>query len=115
MLATTKTDFQLQTEASFSFGSFRRVGEAWRHLISFNDGALLTWLGNSALYCGVALVITLVVVIPAAYALGLSEFRGRKLLLSTSTRRDDPAGAPRCVLPCSSRSTQSTSSGRHGR
>ena len=84
MLATTKSDFQLQTEAPFSFGSIHRVSAAWRHLISFNDGALLVWLGNSALYCGVALVITLVVVIPAAYAMGLTEFRGRKLLLSTT-------------------------------
>lgn len=84
ILATTKTDFQLQTEAPFSFGSFHRVVVAWRNLMSFNDGALITWLGNSALYCGLAVLLTLAVGIPAAYAMGLSEFRGRKLLLGTT-------------------------------
>jgi len=43
---------------------------------------IFTWLGNSVLYTGVALVITLVVTIPAGYALGLMQFKLRRTLLA---------------------------------
>ncbi len=42
---------------------------------------MTTWIGNSALYAIGALVITLLVSIPAGYALALTEFRLRQALL----------------------------------
>jgi multiple sugar transport system permease protein len=84
LLATTKSDLALQTHSSLSFGSIHGVAVAWKHLIAFNDGAMLLWMRNSAFYSGVAVLITLAVSLPAGYAMGLTEFRGRKLLLATT-------------------------------
>ena len=53
----------------------------WNALTAFGDNAIFLWLGNSALYAFLALVITLGVAIPAGYALAMTEFRGRRTLL----------------------------------
>ena len=85
LLAPTKSDTQiirLNGESSFSFGSFEQLAENWNSLVTFQDGVIFTWLGNSVFYTGVALVITLVVTIPAGYALGLMEFKLRRPLLA---------------------------------
>ena len=50
-------------------------------MFGFQDGAVTAWIGNSALYAVGALVIALVAGIPAGYALALTEFRFRRLLL----------------------------------
>jgi multiple sugar transport system permease protein len=84
MLATTKTDFALQVRSPYAFGSLHEVAVAWRHLMSFNDHALLLWLRNSLFYSGVAMLITLALSVPAGYATALTEFRGRRLLLGTT-------------------------------
>ena len=38
-----------------SFGSFDQLAENWNELVTFQDGIIWTWLGNSVLYSGVAL------------------------------------------------------------
>ncbi|MEU6261297.1 carbohydrate ABC transporter permease [Streptomyces sp. NPDC047043] len=81
LLAATKTDQQLVHGNPLSFGSWHALKANWHALDSFQDGAILTWLGNSALYAGVSLVITLCVAVPAGYALAMTEFRGRHVLL----------------------------------
>jgi multiple sugar transport system permease protein len=81
LLAPTKTDFALNAQAPYSFGSFHRIAVSWHHLISFNDGALLVWLRNSVVYSLVAVAITLSVSIPAGYAMAVIDFWGRRLLL----------------------------------
>ncbi|WEH20088.1 carbohydrate ABC transporter permease [Streptomyces sp. VNUA24] len=81
LLAATKTDHQLVHGNPLSFGSWHTLKANWHALDSFQDGAILTWLGNSALYAGVSLVITLCVAVPAGYALAMTEFRGRHILL----------------------------------
>jgi multiple sugar transport system permease protein len=81
LLAATKTDDQLVHDNPLSFGSLRALGDNWSALTSFGDNTIMLWLGNSALYTGLALVITLCVAIPAGYALALTEFRGRRTLL----------------------------------
>jgi multiple sugar transport system permease protein len=53
-------------------------------VLAFQDGAVKTWMLNSVVYAGLALVITLAVSIPAGYALAKMEFRGRRLLLVTT-------------------------------
>jgi len=84
LIAPSKTDRQMLLDAPFSFGSLQTVADNWQSLVSFQDGLLWTWIGNSAFYCIAALAITLVTSIPAGYALALTEFRGRKALLATT-------------------------------
>ncbi|MFF4750381.1 carbohydrate ABC transporter permease [Streptomyces sp. NPDC002514] len=84
LLAPSKTAGQIVHDNPLSFGSFGRIGEAWRHLFSFEDGAVLLWLRNSAVYSGGSLVLTLLTSVPAGYALALTKFRGRKTLLAVT-------------------------------
>lgn len=87
LLSPTKSETQLNGlhgEAPFSFGSFDQLATNWNSLIGFQDGIIWTWLGNSVFYSGVALVITIIVTIPAGYALAMTDFRGRRLLLVTT-------------------------------
>jgi multiple sugar transport system permease protein len=84
VLAPTKTDVQLVRDFPLSFGSFEQVGTVWNNLVSFQNGVLLTWLKNSAVYSLGSLAITLVTSIPAGYGLALTKFRGRRVLLTTT-------------------------------
>ncbi|MFF2522889.1 carbohydrate ABC transporter permease [Streptomyces liangshanensis] len=84
LLAPTKTAAQITHDSPLSFGSFAQIGRAWHHLVDFQDGALLLWLRNSAVYSGGSLILTLVTSVPAGYALALTRFRGRKLLLTVT-------------------------------
>ncbi|WP_369264161.1 carbohydrate ABC transporter permease [Streptomyces sp. R35] len=81
VLAATKTDQQLVHDNPLSFGSFHALKTNWDALTAFQDNAVMQWLGNSALYAVISLVITLGVAIPAGYALAMTEFRGRHTLL----------------------------------
>ncbi len=84
LLAPTKSTTGLNGlngEGPFSFGSFGQLAENWNTLVTFQDGIIWTWLGNSVLYSGAALVLTIVVTIPAGYALAMTNFRFRRLLL----------------------------------
>ena len=81
LLAATKTDQQLVHDNPLSFGSFHALKANWHALTAFQDNAVMQWLGNSALYAVISLVITLGVAIPAGYALAMTEFRGRHTLL----------------------------------
>jgi multiple sugar transport system permease protein len=87
VLAATRSTSQLNGlhgEQPFSFGSFAQLAENWDGLVGFQHGIIWTWLGNSVLYAGVALVLTLVVTIPAGYALAMFTFRFRRVLLITT-------------------------------
>jgi multiple sugar transport system permease protein len=84
LLAPTKTAFDLQHHNPLSFGSFRQLEAAWRHLTAFQDGAIWQWLRNSAVYAVGALVLTLATSVPAGYGLALTSFKGRKLLLTVT-------------------------------
>ncbi|TJZ96516.1 carbohydrate ABC transporter permease [Actinacidiphila oryziradicis] len=81
LLAPSKTADQMVHNSPLSFGSFGQIATAWKHLFSFQSGAMLVWLRNSAVYSGGSLILTLVTSIPAGYALALTKFRGRKTLL----------------------------------
>jgi multiple sugar transport system permease protein len=84
LLAPTKSNNQLLLESPFSFGSFEQLAANWNELFAFGSGVFATWIGNSAYYSFAALAITLLVSIPAGYALALIEFKGRRLLLVTT-------------------------------
>jgi multiple sugar transport system permease protein len=81
LLAGTKNGTQLDGSGPFAFGSFDQLGHNFHELFTFQGGIFLTWLENSILYSGVALVITLLVSVPAGYALAKMEFKGRRFLL----------------------------------
>jgi len=84
LFAPTKTARQLLLDNPFSVGTFQTLADNWAQLTQFQNGIIWTWLGNSVLYSGVALVITLVVTIPAGYALALTDFKLRRTLLITT-------------------------------
>ena len=81
LLAATKTDPELVYRSPFSFGSWHALRENWDALTSFQGDTILLWLRNSTLQAFGALVITLLVGIPAGYALAMMEFPGRRILL----------------------------------
>ncbi len=81
LLAPTKDGRELLLGDPFSVGGFPQLAENWQSLTSFQDGLIWSWLGNSAFYSLTALVITLVISIPAGYALALTEYAERGVLL----------------------------------
>jgi multiple sugar transport system permease protein len=83
-LAPTKTNSDLFSSSPLSFGSFQNLGVAWGHLLQYNNGEILTWAGNSVIYAAGSLVLTLLVSIPAGYALATTPFKGRSVLLITT-------------------------------
>lgn len=84
ILAPTKFATELTGLDSLAFGSFNALAENWARLSEFQNGIVWQWMGNAVFYTGVALVLTIAVSIPAGYALAMTEFRGRKLLLITT-------------------------------
>jgi multiple sugar transport system permease protein len=82
LLAPLKTDRELLLSGPFAIGSLATFADNWSSLVTFQSGLIWTWIGNSAFYCISALVITLVISIPAGYALALTEFPGRRALLA---------------------------------
>jgi multiple sugar transport system permease protein len=84
LLASTKTNHDLINNSPFSWGSLSDLKHNWDALLKFQDGAFKTWIKNSVLYAALALVITLIVSIPAGYALAKLNFKGRRLLLVTT-------------------------------
>jgi multiple sugar transport system permease protein len=81
LLAPTKSSRELLLGNPFSVGGFDQLAANWESLMSFQNGLIWVWLGNAAFYSLAALVVTLVISIPAGYALALTEFPGRRILL----------------------------------
>ncbi|HEV7183882.1 MAG: carbohydrate ABC transporter permease [Actinomycetales bacterium] len=81
LLAVTKSTHELTVANPFSIGSLTDFVANWNQLFGFQGGAVTGWIGNSAMYTLGALAITLVVSVPAGYAMALTEFRLRKALL----------------------------------
>ena len=84
LLAPTKSNDQLLLNGPFSFGSFDQLVANWNELFAFGSGVFTVWLGNSVVYSFSALALTLLISIPAGYALALVQFKGRRLLLITT-------------------------------
>lgn len=84
LLATTKSPDGLASSHALSFGSLSQLRVNWDRLMAFQGGAVKTWMKNSVFYSLAALVITLVVSVPAGYAVAKMQFRGRRLLLITT-------------------------------
>ena len=81
LVATTKTARGLATDPPFEIGSLDQLGANWNQLLGFQDGAITTWMANSTAYTVGAVLLALLASIPAGYALALTEFRLRRVLL----------------------------------
>jgi multiple sugar transport system permease protein len=81
VLATSKSAPELLELKPLAFGSFQRIQEAWQRIIEYQDGEVLVWAFNSIRYALWALVLSLVISIPAGYILAVARFPGRRLLL----------------------------------
>jgi multiple sugar transport system permease protein len=84
LVAPTKDGRELLLGAPFAIGDLETLAANWSSLMAYQGGIMWTWLGNSAVYALGALVLTLLVSIPAGYALALTEFRGRRVLLAVT-------------------------------
>jgi multiple sugar transport system permease protein len=84
LLAPTRDDHDIVVGAPLAFGSFSDLANTWRHLVEFQQGALITWIGNSAWYAFAAMAIAVLTCIPAGYALAMTKFKLRKALLTTT-------------------------------
>lgn len=81
VLATTKSGQQLETRAPLGWGSIHDLVGNWHRLRTFDGDAYAGWFGNTVEYAGTALVIVLLVDIPAGYGLAVSGARVRRPLL----------------------------------
>lgn len=84
LLAPARSDADIVHGAPFAVGSPAGLARTWQHLYEFQSHALVTWIGNSALYSFAALALTLVTAVPAGYALATHRFRGRTTLLTVT-------------------------------
>ncbi len=84
LIAVTKSGSELAHRGAFAPGSVTSLRGNWDDLFGFQDGAVLHWFLNSIYYSGGALILTLVVSVPAGYALAMMNFRGRRTLLITT-------------------------------
>lgn len=97
VLAPSKDRHQFVDMPAYSFGSFENYGKAFENLLSFNDGELLRWLGNSVFYTVAATVVTLVTVIPAGYALARTTMPLRRAILLITMVAMVTPGAARTI------------------
>jgi multiple sugar transport system permease protein len=82
LLATTKTQNQTIANFPLSFGTWSQIARNWSGLYAYEDHVILVWMRNSAIYCVAGTVIAVVIGIPAGYALAVTQFVGRRALLS---------------------------------
>jgi len=64
-----------------TFGSIDRLVTSWNNIISYQNGEMFLWLGNSIRYAGLSLLGSLAICIPAGYILAIGRFPGRKVIL----------------------------------
>jgi multiple sugar transport system permease protein len=81
VLATTKNGQQLVEEAPLGFGSWSHLLRNWQGLMAFSDHAFVGWFRHSVEYAFGALLIVLLVDVPAGYGLAISGVRVRRPLL----------------------------------
>jgi multiple sugar transport system permease protein len=81
VLATTKNGQQLVEDAPLGFGSWSHLIQNWQGLMAFSDHAFVGWFRHSVEYAFGALLIVLLVDIPAGYGLAISGVRVRRPLL----------------------------------
>ena len=82
VLAPTKTTSELASSGPLAFGSVGDFVRTLRLTIAFQGHSVLIWLKNSAIYSFGGTALAVLAAIPAGYGLALTEFIGRRVLLS---------------------------------
>lgn len=80
-IAGTRSDASLLSDAPFALGTWADLAQSWTNLTTYNNFQISTWAMNSAIYAVGGVALSLVASIPGGYALALSEFPGRRLIL----------------------------------
>ncbi len=80
-IAGTRSDASLLTDAPFALGTWADLSASWTNLTTYNNFQISTWAMNSAIYAIGGVALSLLASILGGYALALSEFPGRKLIL----------------------------------
>ncbi|MDB5586608.1 MAG: putative sugar transporter, permease protein [Devosia sp.] len=80
-IAGTRSEASLLSDPPFALGTWKAFTRTWNNLTSYNNFQIVSWATNSLIYSVGGVLLSLVASIPGGYALALSEFRGRKLIL----------------------------------
>lgn len=81
LLAPSKDTSQFSSLSPLAFGSFAQYFTAWKNVLTYQNGEVALWFGNSLYYGLLSLLVSLVLCLPAGYALAIMRFPGRNLLL----------------------------------
>ncbi|WP_436499228.1 carbohydrate ABC transporter permease [Actinokineospora sp. HUAS TT18] len=77
LVSSTKNTGQLFSTNGFWFADFH-LWENLSKLFAADDGAFLTWVGNTVLYAGVGAAVSTVISAAAGYVLAKYQFRGKE-------------------------------------
>lgn len=80
-IAGTRSDASLLSDHPFALGTWADLSQSWTNLSTYNNFQIGTWALNSAIYAVGGVALSLIASIPGGYALALSEFPGRRLIL----------------------------------
>ena len=81
LMVPSKTNSEVVRLPPFAFGDFGGYARAWENLMTFQDGVLVTWLGNSFLYTAAIIVLSTATAVAAGYALALGDLPFRRGIL----------------------------------
>lgn len=81
LFAPSKNDPELLNWQPLAFGSFDRYQEAFKNLLVFNNGQVISWAYNSFIYVFYSLILSLAISLPAGYILAIAKFPGRYVIL----------------------------------
>ena len=81
LLAPSKDTAQFSSLNPLAFGSFAQYIAAMKNVLSYQNGEVALWFGNSLGYGLLSLLVSLVLCLPAGYILAVKRFPGRSLLL----------------------------------
>lgn len=82
LIAPTKNDGQLLSMPALSIGELRNYVQAWSNLMVYGDRVVLLWAQNSLIYTLSSVFLSVAISVPAGYAFAVSNFPGRKLLMT---------------------------------
>jgi len=81
VLAPSKDTSQFTHLNPLAFGSFAQYFTAMKNVFGYQNGEVFLWFRNSIFYVLFSLLGSLVIGLPAGYALAIMRFPGRSLLL----------------------------------
>ncbi|MEY4499884.1 MAG: hypothetical protein RL319_872 [Actinomycetota bacterium] len=84
IIAPSKNAEQLVNFAPMAFGSWDGYINAWNNLMTFEEGVLVTWIGNSLWYNALIVLISSLTALLGGYALASTDVPFKRSLLITT-------------------------------